>query len=37
METYVNIEELKHTQDYEDGGIIILDKLNERKMKDPKE
>ena len=32
IETYENIEELKYPQDYEDGGIIILDNLNEKEM-----
>ena len=29
-ETYESIEELKFPQDYEDGGTIILDDLNEK-------
>ena len=36
METYESMDELKHPQEYEDGGIIILDDLNEKKMKDPR-
>ena len=35
IETYELIEELKYQQEYEDGGIIILDDLNEREMNDP--
>ena len=31
IETYDNIEELKYPQEYQDGGIIILDDLNEKK------
>ena len=31
IETYESIEELKFHQEYEDGGIIILDDLNEKK------
>ena len=33
-ETYESIEELKFPQDYDDGGIIILDDLNEKEMND---
>ena len=36
METFDNIEELKFPQEYEDGGIIILDDLNEKEMNDPR-
>ena len=36
LETFDNIEELRFPQDYEDGGIIILDDLNEREMNDPR-
>ena len=32
IETYESIEELKFPQEYEDGGIIILDDLNENLM-----
>ena len=35
LETYDNIEELKFPQE-NDGGIIILDDLNEREMNDPR-
>ena len=35
IETYDSIEELKYPQDYE-GGIIILDDLNEKEMLDPR-
>ena len=35
-ETYESNEELKYPQDYEDNGIIILDDLNEKEMKDPR-
>ena len=36
IETYESIEELKFPQEYEDGGIIILDDLSEREMNDPR-
>ena len=36
IETYESIEEYKFTQEYEDGGIIMLDDLNEREMNDPR-
>ena len=36
IETYESIEELKLPQEYDDGGIIILDDLNEKKMEDPR-
>ena len=36
IETYESIEELKFPQEYEDGGIIILDDLNEKQMYDPR-
>ena len=36
IETYESIEELKYHQEYEDGGIIILDDLNEKEMNDPR-
>ena len=36
IETYDSIEELKFPQEYEDGGIIILDDLNEKEMNDPR-
>ena len=35
-ETYESIEKLKHLQEYDDGGIIILDDLNEKEMNDPR-
>ena len=35
-ETYESIEELKFNQEYEDGGIIVLDDLNEKAMNDPR-
>ena len=31
IETNESIEEIKFPQEYEDGGIIILDALNEKK------
>ena len=34
VETIESIEELKYPQEYEDGGIITLDDLNERDMND---
>ena len=36
IETYESIEELKFPQEYEDGGIIILDDLNQKKTNDPR-
>ena len=36
IETYQSIEELKFPQEYEDGGIIIPDDLNEKEMNDPR-
>ena len=36
IETSENIEELKYSQEYDDGGIIIQDDLNEKKMNDPR-
>ena len=36
IETYESIEELKLPQEYDDGGIIILDDLNEKKMEHPR-
>ena len=36
IETYESIEELKFPQEYDDGGIIILDDLNEKEMNDPR-
>ena len=36
IETYESIEELKFPQEYEHGGIIILDDLNETEMNDPR-
>ena len=35
IETNESIEELKFPQEYDDGGIIILDDLNEKEMNDP--
>ena len=35
-ETYESIEEIKFHQEYDDGGIIILDDLNEKQMNDPR-
>ena len=35
IETYESSEELKYPQEYEDGGIIILDDLNEKVLNDP--
>ena len=34
IETYESIEELKYPQEYDDGGNIILDDLNEKKVND---
>ena len=36
IQTYESIEELKYPQEYEDGGIIILDDANEKEMNDPR-
>ena len=36
IETYESIKELKFPQEYDDGGIIILDDLNEKEMNDPR-
>ena len=36
IETYESIEELKFPQEYEVGGVIILDDLNEKEMNDPR-
>ena len=36
IETYELIEKLKFPQECDDGGIIILDDLNEREMNDPR-
>ena len=34
IETYESIEEFKFPQEYDDGGIIILDDLNEKEIND---
>ena len=36
IETYESIEKLRFPQEYEDGGIITLDDLNEKEMNDPR-
>ena len=36
VETYKSIEKLKFPQEYDDGGIIIFDVLNEKQMDDPR-
>ena len=36
IETYESIEELKFPQEYDDGGIIILDDFNDKEMNDPR-
>ena len=36
IETYVSLEEMKYSQEYDDGGIIISDDLNENEMNDPR-
>ena len=36
IETCESIEQLKFPQEYEDGGIIILDDVNEKEMNDPR-
>ena len=35
-EIYESMEVLKYPQDYDDGGIIILDEMDEKKMNDPR-
>ena len=34
--TYISIEELKFPQEYDDGGVLILDDLNGKQMNDPR-
>ena len=36
IKTYESIDELKFPQEYDDGGIIKLDDLNEKEMNDPR-
>ena len=36
IETYESIEELNFPQEYDDGGIFILDDLNEKEINDPR-
>ena len=36
IETYESIEEIKFPQEYDDGGFILLDDLNEKEMNDPR-
>ena len=36
LETYESIEEIKLPQEYNDGGVIILDDLNGKEMKNPR-
>ena len=36
VETYESIEQLKFPQVYDDGGVIVLDDLNEKEMNDPR-
>ena len=36
IETYESKEDLKHPQEYDDGGIFILDHRNKREMNDPR-
>ena len=36
IETFDNVEEIKYPEEYEDGGIIKLDDLNERELNDPR-
>ena len=36
IETYESIEELKYHQENENGGIMIVDDLNEKEMNDPR-
>ena len=37
IETNESIEELKFAPHYDNGGIVILDSLNEKEMSDPGE
>ena len=32
----MNIEYMKYPQENDDGGIVILDDINEKKMNDPR-
>ena len=36
IKTHESMEELKLPEEYEDGGIVILDDLNENEMNDPR-
>ena len=36
IKTYESVEEFKFPQESDDGGIIILDDLNEKEMNDPR-
>ena len=36
METYESIEESKFPQEYDGGGVFLLDDLNEKEMYDPR-
>ena len=36
IQNYESIEELKFPQEYNDGGVIILDDLNEKEINDPR-
>ena len=36
LETYESVDESKFPQEYDDGGIIILDDVNEKEMNDPR-
>ena len=35
LETYESVEEVKHPQEEEDGGLVMLNDLNEKGMNDP--
>ena len=36
IETYESVEEFKNPQEYDDGGIVITDDLNEEEKSDPR-
>ena len=36
IETYEYFQELNFPREYDDGGFIIIDDLNEKEMKDPR-
>ena len=36
IETYESVEDMKFSQEFDDGGVIILDDLNGKEMNDPR-